>query len=362
MRAHSGILRALGAALALCLAQPGWAQFRAVKVSGRTGAAGRVKVGLGQVPGFQPGTLLKIAPSVVTSLPVPLTPSADGVKIQLPAEPSAALPVSSIEVLEGVGHGSLGETARGGGGRKSSEETSASESRREDSPEDLGRALFDGTKKRSGFGSILDWALGNKPVPQKTPKVSNRVRTLGLGQGTKGYSINGQETDVIGFGSYKTTVRHPEASHRVVKFFDGNQLSGPLSLRERSREVGITRKLMPLGVVPKLVDVGWFRSGERYIAFVDEEAVDGVDLDIMTPTKYKYVKALFEILIDNGVLIADLEIPLKLRANIKVGKTASGPFQAWLVDKDATFPQKMKKGRLRAIYAKALESLRPIGR
>jgi hypothetical protein len=81
----------------------------------------------------------------------------------------------------------------------------------------------------------------------------------------------------------------------------------------------------------------------------------------MTPTKYKYVERLFAILAENGVLIADLDIPVKLRANIRVGTTAaSGEFKAWLVDRDATFPKNITKSQLRAIYAKALKSLEPV--
>ncbi len=361
MAGHSWFARAFGALFALSLALPSWANFRAGKVTGKTGGAGRVSLiratGLGAS-----SNLPNVSLSVIPSLTVPISP-----KIEVSESPVLVVPVESVELplsqiteVAGVGREIPG-AGNGGNAANGSRRTSVSESERADDPKDRGRIIFDGAKKKSSFGRFMDGLMGKAQAAPKTPKkLSHPVRTLGLGSVTGGYSINGKPAKVIGFGSFKTALRHPEEPARTVKVFDAKQLTGPLSLRERNLDIKNTNRLSALGVVPKIVDAGWFKAGERYVGFVDEEMVNGSDLSIMTPTKYKYVKRLFEILAENGVLIADLDIPVKLRANIKVGETASsGGTRAWLVDRDASFPKNISKAKLRAIYARALKSLEP---
>jgi hypothetical protein len=145
------------------------------------------------------------------------------------------------------------------------------------------------------------------------------------------YQVNGAPAQLLGFGTYKDVLIHPAQSDLVVKVFRNNFGD---SLAEKRAEVKALATLVPLGAAPKLVEQGAVSLNGKPTGFLVQERVRGLSLERPTPAKLAETKLLFDKLRRAGIQMVDVDSIIKLRENIMVGETASGGFQAWLVDPD----------------------------
>lgn len=145
------------------------------------------------------------------------------------------------------------------------------------------------------------------------------------------YQVNGAPAQLLGFGTYKDVLVHPQDSGLVVKVFRNNLADG---LTEKRAEVSALKTLVPIGAAPKLVDHGAVALNGAPTGFLVQERVRGLTLERPTPTKLAETKLLFQKLAKARVELVDVASLVKLRENIMVGETDSGGFQAWLVDPD----------------------------
>lgn len=154
------------------------------------------------------------------------------------------------------------------------------------------------------------------------------VRSIGLHGG--GYAINGLPAAYLGSGDFKEVLRLPDNPGLVVKVFYADKAS---SAPEMRREVAALQALAPLAVAPRLVEQGARTVRGQEAGYLVQERVRGSTLENrVTAEKLAHVRALFETLRAAGLELTDTAMDFKLKANIMVGTTRSGPRQAYLVD------------------------------
>ncbi len=152
------------------------------------------------------------------------------------------------------------------------------------------------------------------------PARAQEVRSLSADAGV--YTINGLSAPLLGFGTYKDVLAHPEDPDYVVKVFRTNMAD---AAAEQKLEQAALARLQPIGAVPALA-----ARGEGYLV---QERVRGLDLTRPTQTKLEETAKLFDKLKQAKVELADTTLS-KVRQNIMVGQTKSGGFAAYLVDAD----------------------------
>ena len=153
-------------------------------------------------------------------------------------------------------------------------------------------------------------------------------RTIGGGGGA--YAINGLPASYVGSGDFKEVLLLPASPGLVVKVFYAKDNSSSPEMR---REAAALKVLEPLAVAPKLVELGARKIRGREAGYLVQERVRGATLENrVTAAKLDHVRALFDKLRGAGLELTDTAMDFKLRANIMVGTTASGPRQAYLVD------------------------------
>ena len=177
------------------------------------------------------------------------------------------------------------------------------------------------------------------------------VRSIGL-RGS-GYLINGGLATYAGSGDFKEVLLLPADSGLVVKVFYAKlESSVPVMLQEAAS----LKALAPLGVAPKLIEEGARVVRGVEAGYLVQERVRGSTLERVNAVKLEQVRALFKKLSDAGLELTDVNADFKLRENIMVGKTRSGPAQAYLVDPAFKTSERTDAG-LRAFYDGLLERL-----
>lgn len=286
-------------------------------------------------------------PALIPSVPAPLgTPVATSQAPEIKAPPAVgpALPSPVIkEMSRRQGEPRTGAAA-GEAAEKDAEGLTAA-----------GRSQFDDAgAARSFWGGLKELILG--PARAEAPPTagpSHPVRSVEYKD--RRWRVNGREASLLGFGSFKDAVVHPEDPGLAVKLFYRDFRSHS-SLDEKREEVRNIRLLAPLGVVPRLIEQGGVALAGRNIGYVVQERVRGTTLETATPTKLREVRRLFDTLAAAGVEIADTDRPLKLRQNIMVGETDSGGFGAYLVDADLVKTAKSNR-ELKGFYDRVFASL-----
>jgi len=168
------------------------------------------------------------------------------------------------------------------------------------------------------------------------------------------YWINGKPAALIGFGSFKHVLLHPQDSRFAVKVFNA-RLTRDRSLEFKREEVGKIRILEPLDITPRFFQQGAVRLDGRAIGFMVAERVEGETLERPASDKLRHVRALFDRLIEARLEIADLN-PRMLRSNLMVGRAASGGWKAWLVNAGVVGSAKGRQ-ELKAFYEKVYSRL-----
>ena len=154
------------------------------------------------------------------------------------------------------------------------------------------------------------------------------VRSIGLRAGT--YAINGLPAAYAGSGDFKEVLLLPSNPNLVVKVFYAKVESSAPAMRI---EAAAIKALEPLAVTPRLVEQGARTVHGQEAGYIVQERVRGTTLGSrLTAGKLAHVRALFEKLREAGLELTDTEMDFKLRENIMVGTTLSGPRQAYLVD------------------------------
>ena len=133
----------------------------------------------------------------------------------------------------------------------------------------------------------------------------------------------------------------------VVKvFYAKNESSVPVM----RQEVAALKALEPLAIAPRLIEQGARTVRGQEAGYLVQERVRGSTLENrVTAEKLEHVRKLFETLRKAGLELTDTAMDFKLRANIMVGTTSSGPKQAYLVDPSFRISDKTE-GELRAFY------------
>lgn len=171
------------------------------------------------------------------------------------------------------------------------------------------------------------------------------VRAISLRGGL--YAINGLPAAYLGSGDFKEVLQLPASPSLVVKVFYAKDESSAPDMR---REVAALKALEPLAVVPRLIEHGARAIQGQEAGYLVQERVRGSTLENrVTAEKLEHVRKLFETLRTAGLELTDTAMDFKLRANIMVGTTASGPRQAYLVDPSFTTSDKTVAG-LRSFY------------
>lgn len=161
------------------------------------------------------------------------------------------------------------------------------------------------------------------------------------------YAINGRQAAYAGSGDFKEVLVHPADAALVVKVFYAKAAS---SVPELRREAAALKALEPLGVSPRLIEQGAVTLRGQKAGYLVEERVQGSTLEgRLTPSKLRSVRALFDKLLSGGLELTDVALDFKLRENIMVGTTRSGPAQAYLVD-PAVQPSEKSAAELAAFY------------
>jgi len=177
------------------------------------------------------------------------------------------------------------------------------------------------------------------------------VRSIGL-RGS-GYLINGGLAAYAGSGDFKEVLLLPADPGLVVKvFYAKAESSVPVMLQETAA----LKVLAPLNVAPKLIEAGARVVRGVEAGYLVQERVRGSTLERVSAVKLERVRALFKKLSDAGLELTDVNADFKLRENIMVGKTRSGPVQAYLVDPSFKISDRTEVG-LRAFYGGLLERL-----
>lgn len=171
------------------------------------------------------------------------------------------------------------------------------------------------------------------------------VRSISLHGGL--YAINGLPAAYIGSGDFKEVLMLPASPGLVVKvFYAKNESSAP----DMRREAAALKVLEPLAVAPRLIEQGARTIRGQEAGYLVQERVRGSTLENrVTAEKLAHVRKLFETLRKAGLELTDTAMDFKLRANIMVGTTASGPKQAYLVDPSFKATDKTE-AELRAFY------------
>lgn len=185
------------------------------------------------------------------------------------------------------------------------------------------------------------------------PSAAAIVASIGVRGGA--YAINGQAAAAVGSGDFKEVLALPSDPGLVVKvFYAKNSSSAP----EMLREAAALRRLEPLAVAPRLLEKGVRTVRGQRAGYLVQERVRGATLEgRLTPEKLGHVRALFDRLSDAGLELTDTEMDFKLRENIMVGTTRTGPRQAYLVD-PAIKPSSLDDAGLRAFYDGLLARIR----
>lgn len=171
------------------------------------------------------------------------------------------------------------------------------------------------------------------------------VRAISLRGGL--YGINGLPAAYLGSGDFKEVLLLPANPSLVVKvFYAKNESSVPVM----RQEVAALKALEPSAVAPRLIEQGARTVRGQEAGYVVQERVRGSTMENrVTAEKLAHVRKLFETLRKAGLELTDTAMDFKLRANIMVGTTASGPKQAYLVDPSFRISDKTD-GELRAFY------------
>jgi hypothetical protein len=169
-------------------------------------------------------------------------------------------------------------------------------------------------------------------VPAAAAPVTSIIAVPG-----QGYTVNGVQTQMLGFGSFKDVVVHPANQDLVVKVFPGRM--GSNGIQEKRWEVYALKKLEPIGATPKLVEAGAVSLNGTHrgmpAGYMVQERVHGQTIEDRPSEEAKILtRNLFERLKKAGVELVDAENIHKMRQNIMVGDTASGGRRSWLVDPD----------------------------
>ena len=171
------------------------------------------------------------------------------------------------------------------------------------------------------------------------------VRSIGVQGGA--YAINGLPAACAGSGDFKEVLLLPANPGLVVKVFYAKDAS---SAPEMRREAAALKALEPLAVAPRLAELGARTVRGRQAGYLVQERVRGTTLEgRVTAAKLDHVRALFAKLRGAGLELTDTAMDFKLRANIMVGTTLSGPRQAYLVDPSFMVSEKTD-AELRAFY------------
>lgn len=154
------------------------------------------------------------------------------------------------------------------------------------------------------------------------------VRSISVRAGA--YAINGLPAAYAGSGDFKEVLLLPSNPDLVVKVFYAKIESSAPAMRI---EAAAIKALEPLAVTPKLVEQGARTIRGQEAGYLVQERVRGMTLENrLTAGKLAHVRTLFEKLREAGLELTDTEMDFKLRENIMVGTTSSGPRQAYLVD------------------------------
>lgn len=180
---------------------------------------------------------------------------------------------------------------------------------------------------------------------------AQEVRSLAMDG--RQYVVNGLPSLMLGLGTYKDVLMHPQDPDFVVKVFRNNMAP---SLPEQRAELASVRQLQPAGAVPTLIGSGVAQVAGETRGYLVQERVHGLDLTRPTAIKLQETRALFSKLKKARVELVDVESLEKLRSNIMVGETKSGGFGAYLVDADIK-PTDKTSAQLGAFYDGLLRRL-----
>lgn len=184
---------------------------------------------------------------------------------------------------------------------------------------------------------LLAWSSSAAAAPM--------VRSIGVRSGV--YAINGMPAIYAGSGDFKEVLLLPSNPDLVVKVFYAKSESSAPAMR---MEAAALKTLEPLAVAPRLVEQGARTIRGQEAGYLVQERVRGTTLENrVTAQKLAHVRALFEKLRGAGLELTDTAMDFKLRANIMVGTTMSGPRQAYLVDPSFKASDKTE-AELRAFY------------
>lgn len=178
------------------------------------------------------------------------------------------------------------------------------------------------------------------------------VKSISLRGGA--YLINGLPAAYVGSGDIKEVLLLPASPALVVKvFYAKHESSAP----EMLREAAALKTLAPLAVAPRLLEQGARMIRGREAGYMVQERVRGSIIDErVTAAQLAHVRRLFNKLRGAGLELTDTAMDFKLRENIMIGTTLSGPRQAYLVDPAVKVSEKTG-AELNAFYDGLLDRL-----